>query len=239
MIPAMNNKPKHHPLWEKRFDLTEEAPFPRGKQKFFKELIRSWHIFVDCVRGFLAFRHIDNCVTVFGSSRFKDTHPFYNMARELGQHLANDHFTVMTGGGPGIMEAANRGAKDKNGKSIGCNIELIHEEKPNLFLDKWITFHYFFVRKVTLTKYSSAFVYMPGGFGTMDELFEIATLVQTDKVKPWPIVLMGRAYWEPLLDYLQEMLAGHGTIDETDIDLFFVTDSPKEAVEYIKHVLQK
>jgi len=234
-----DNRGRNNLLWERRVDLGEASPSMRGQQRFTKELIRAFRILLDYTRGFIAFRHINNCVTVFGSSRFHENHPFYNMARELGGQLAKNKYTVMTGGGPGIMEAANRGAKDQGGLSVGCNIRLASEESPNTYLDRWITFRYFFVRKVMLTKYSSVFIYMPGGFGTLDELFEIATLIQTRKVKRWPIVLMGCKYWEPLINFMEEMLVAHGTIDARTTEMFFMTDSPREALEYIKYCLAK
>ncbi len=146
------------------------------------------------------------CVTVFGSARLTEPHPYYLLARELGAQIARAGFTVMTGGGPGLMEAANRGAKDAEGVSIGCNITLPKDQKPNHFLDKWVEFRYFFVRKLMLAKYSYGFIAMPGGFGTLDEFFEIATLVQTGKIKNFPVILMGAEYWTPLLRFLDATL---------------------------------
>ncbi|HKE01529.1 MAG TPA: TIGR00730 family Rossman fold protein [Planctomycetota bacterium] len=186
------------------------------------------------MRGTRALHFSGPCVTVFGSARFPETHRYYAMAREVGRRLATVGFTVMTGGGPGIMEAANRGAKEGGGRSVGCNIELPKEQKPNPYLDAWVTFRYFFVRKVMLVKYSYAFVVLPGGFGTLDELFECATLIQTGKIRNFHIVLMGRDYWRPLLDLLHERLIPEGTIDPTDLDRWIVTDTPEEAVERIR-----
>ena len=142
----------------------------------------------------------------------------------------------MTGGGPGIMEAANRGAKDVDGYSVGCNIELEHEQHPNPYLDRWITFSSFSVRKMMLVKYSYAFIAMPGGFGTLDEIFELATLVQTKKVENFPLVLMGKEYWQPMLDFFRERLLAAKTIDAADIDRILVIDSPEEAVETITKI---
>jgi uncharacterized protein (TIGR00730 family) len=173
-------------------------------------------------------------VTVFGSARFKDDHPYYVMARELGAKLAEAGFTVMTGGGPGIMEAANRGAQDANGYSVGCNITLPVEQKPNAYLDRWVECRYFFVRKMLLEKYSYAFVAMPGGIGTLDELFETSVLIQTGKMKEFPFVLMGKTFWAPLVNYLHEGLLAAGTIDAVDAERWIVTDSPAEAVEVIR-----
>jgi uncharacterized protein (TIGR00730 family) len=155
------------------------------------------------------------------------------MGREVGALLARAGFTVMTGGGPGIMEAANRGAREVGGRSIGCNIELPHEQRPNPYLDRWITFRHFFVRKVMLVKYSYAFIALPGGFGTLDEVFETATLIQTGKIQQFPLVLMGREYWAPLLAFLRDRLATERTIDAADAERFIVTDSASEAVELI------
>ncbi len=188
------------------------------------------------MRGFRALHFVGPCVTVFGSARFKADHPYYEMARELGARLAHVGFTVMTGGGPGLMEAANRGAREAGGRSIGCNIELPTEQRPNPYLDRWITFHHFFVRKVMLVKYSYAFVALPGGFGTLDEMFEVATLVQTGKVKEFPIVLLGRDYWRPLTDFVRNRLLVEGTIDPGDAQTLFTTDSVEEAVTRIAEV---
>jgi uncharacterized protein (TIGR00730 family) len=191
------------------------------------------------MRGFRALHFVGPCVTVFGSARFKADHPYYSLGRELGERLARVGFAVMTGGGPGIMEAVNRGAKEAGGRSIGCNIELPHEQKPNEYLDRWISFRHFFVRKVMLVKYSYAFIALPGGFGTLDEMFEITTLVQTGKVKEYPIVLMGRDYWRPLIDFVRNRLLVDGTIDPGDEQLLMVTDSPAEAVGWITAVAMR
>jgi len=179
------------------------------------------------------------CVTVFGSARFKEHHPYYAVGRDLGARLARVGFTVMTGGGPGLMEAANRGAREAGGRSIGCNIQLPVEQRPNPYLDRWVTFRHFFVRKVMLVKYSYAFIALPGGFGTLDEVFEIATLVQTGKVREFPLVLMGRDYWRPLTDFIRNRLMVEGTIDPGDEQRLAVTDSPTEAVEWITSVAMR
>jgi uncharacterized protein (TIGR00730 family) len=155
------------------------------------------------------------------------------MARQAGAGLASAGFTVMTGGGPGIMEAANRGAKDVGGRSIGCNIVLPEEQKHNPYLDDWVTFRYFFVRKVMLVKYSYAFIALPGGFGTMDEIFETATLIQTAKIREFPLVLMGKEFWAPLLEFMSERLVRARTIDAVDLERLTVTDSAEEAVHVI------
>src|SRR6187399_437236 len=160
----------------------------------------------DFLRGFRAFHFCGPCVTVFGSARFGETHRYYEVARGVGRGLAERGFTVMTGGGPGLMEAANRGARDAGGTSVGCNIELPHEQDANRYLDRYVTCHYFFVRKVLLFKYSYAFVALPGGLGTLDELCEALTLIQTRKIQNYPVVLLGVEYWAPFIALLQEMV---------------------------------
>jgi uncharacterized protein (TIGR00730 family) len=191
------------------------------------------------MRGFRALHFVGACVTVFGSARFKADHPYYDLGREVGARLARAGFTVMTGGGPGIMEAANRGAREAGGRSIGCNIELPQEQQPNPYLDRWITFRHFYVRKVMLVKYSYAFIALPGGFGTLDEMFEIATLVQTGKVREFPIVLIGRDFWSPLTAFVCNRLLVEGTIDPGDEQRLQLTDSPEEAVEWVTSVAMR
>jgi uncharacterized protein (TIGR00730 family) len=219
--------------WGKIPGAPEEVRFLRGPQERRRELARAIKIFFEFMRGFRALHFVGPCVTVFGSARFHEDHPFYRIARDVGHGLARAGFTVMTGGGPGIMEAANRGAKEAGGRSIGCNIELPVEQKPNPYLDKWITFRHFYVRKVMLVKYSYAFVALPGGFGTLDEIFETAVLIQTGKIREFPLVLMGREYWRPLLDFMRDRLMKEQTIDPIDTERIFVTDSPEEAVAAI------
>jgi uncharacterized protein (TIGR00730 family) len=172
-------------------------------------------------------------VTVFGSARTRAGSPDYELARKMGAGIAQLGFTVMTGGGPGIMEAANRGAREAGGRSVGCNIKLPFEQVPNEYLDRSVTLYYFFVRKALLVKYSYAFVVMPGGAGTLDELFEALTLIQTGKIENFPIVIMGTHYWRELTDLLNKM-ARLGTIDTADVDLVYVTDSVEEALEHIR-----
>lgn len=214
----------------------EERRFLEGPSSRFRELLRAIRIFRELIHGFRKLHFVGPCVTVFGSARFAQDHEHYHHARLVGRELARAGFSVMTGGGPGIMEAANRGAKDVDGRSIGCNIILPKEQYPNPYLDLFIEFHYFFVRKLMLAKYSYAFVAMPGGFGTLDELFEIATLVQTSKVEEFPIVLAGVQYWRPLLEYMQHSMLTNGTIDQADIDRFFISDSPSEIASHISNV---
>jgi len=222
--------------WGEASPNPDDRRFLAGPQSRFRELLWVLRIFVEFIRGFRALHFAGPCVTVFGSARFPEQHKYYEMARRVGAQLARDGFTVMTGGGPGIMEAANRGAKEAGGRSIGCNIELPQEQKPNTYLDRWVTFRHFFVRKVMLVKYSYAFIAMPGGFGTLDEVAESATLVQTHKIAGFPIVLMGVEFWKPLLDFMRGTLVKDGTIDPGDVDEFFVTDSPEDAAAHVHDI---
>jgi uncharacterized protein (TIGR00730 family) len=171
-------------------------------------------------------------VTFFGSARFREGHRHYELARRTAAVVGQQGWTIMTGGGPGLMEAANRGAKDAAARSIGCNIQLPHEQTPNPYLDAMVEFRYFFVRKLMLVKYSYAFVVLPGGYGTMDELYEILTLIQTGKVQDFPVILMGTDYWEPMLALLRNMLKERA-IDPADLDRLIVTDSPEKVSEMI------
>jgi uncharacterized protein (TIGR00730 family) len=208
--------------------------FLEGPHSRLKELVILIRAARDFIRGFRGLHFVGPCVTVFGSARFHEGHPLYDLAREVGRALVGLGFTVMTGGGPGIMEAANRGAREAGGRSVGCNISLAHEQVPNAYLDRHVTCHYFFVRKVLLFKYSYAFVVLPGGLGTLDELTEALTLIQTGKIHQFPVVLMGSSYWQPFTDLLKEMVAV-GTVSATDLDLFLVTDSVTEATAHIDH----
>jgi len=219
--------------WGKDPPPSDEIQFLAGPASRGSELLRAVRIFREIVRGFRALHFVGPCVTVFGSARFAEDHPHYELAREMGRRIARRGFTVLTGGGPGIMEAANRGAKDVGGRSVGANIVLPKEQRENGYLDRFVTFRYFFVRKLMLVKYSYAFVVMPGGFGTLDELFEAATLIQTGKVRDFPVILMGTEYWRPLLDLLANM-AEQGTIDRADLELLTVTDSPEEAMAVLE-----
>jgi len=219
--------------WGKSALPPSEARFLLGPQSRVSELVSALRFFWEMFHGLRALHFTGPCVTVFGSARFTPEQPYYQLAREVGSRLARAGFTVMTGGGPGIMEAANRGAKEAGGRSVGCNIELSHEQKPNPYLDKWVTFRHFSIRKTMLVKYSYAFIAMPGGFGTLDEIFETATLIQTEKIREFPLVLMGRDYWSPLLDFFRQRLLREHTIDPVDADRLFITDSAEEAVNSV------
>jgi len=203
---------------------------PAGEMQRVERIVREF------ANGFKRLHRLGPAVTVFGSARFQEGTSYYQLGVELGRELARAGFVVMTGGGPGMMEAANRGAKDAGGASIGLNIILPREQKPNPYLDETINFHYFFARKVMLVKYSCAFVCLPGGFGTLDEMFEAATLIQCRKIGPFPLVLVGRKFWTNLVELMWDMLH-EGAISREDTGFGWVTDSPKEAVELIVKTL--
>ena len=210
-----------------------DGPKSRGS-----ELLFAFRVFRQFLKGFRTLHFAGPCITVFGSARFKEDHIYYTAARDLGKRIAAMGFTTMTGGGPGIMEAANRGAFENGGMSIGCNIQLPFEQKPNPYVQQSITFEHFFVRKVLLVKYSYAFIIMPGGFGTMDEFFEILTLVQTKTVTNFPIVLFGKSYYQKLVETLEGMVA-QGTIAKEDLSLVLITDDPGEAMAHIRSYVEK
>lgn len=205
-----------------------EGPHSRRKELFL--LARAMR---DFVTGFRALHFIGPCVTVFGSARVAENHPYYELAREVGRGLGRMGFTVMTGGGPGLMEAANRGARDVGARSVGCNIALPMEQSVNRYVDRSVTCRYFFVRKVLLFKYSYGFIAMPGGIGTTDELFEALTLIQTQKILDFPVVLMGKQYWAALIKQLQDMVNA-ATIDANDLKLMLMTDEVPEALAHIE-----
>jgi uncharacterized protein (TIGR00730 family) len=204
-----------------------------GPHSRLDEFFTLFRVMADFLRGFRVLHFVGPCVTVFGSARIKADSPHYALARKMGAGISRLGFTVMTGGGPGIMEAANRGAKEAGGRSVGCNIKLPFEQMPNDYLDRCVTLYYFFVRKTLLIKYSYAFVVLPGGAGTLDELFEALTLIQTQKIQNFPIVVMGTEYWRELTALL-EKLAKQGMISPGDVDLLYVTDSVEEALEHIR-----
>jgi uncharacterized protein (TIGR00730 family) len=210
-----------------------EKLFLRGRRSREADLESAVTIFLEILRGFESFDFDKPCVTVFGSARFREDHEYYALARDMGAALAELGYAVMTGGGPGLMEAANRGAREAGGLSLGCNIRLPHEQEPNPYLDKFIEFEHFFVRKVMLVKYSSAFVVMPGGFGTLDEAFEVATLIQTGKLERFPIVGMGGDFWTQLRKFARQTMLVQGVISEDDIAFVHPVESIDEALQYI------
>jgi uncharacterized protein (TIGR00730 family) len=195
---------------------------------------RALRILSEFVDGFDAMARVGPAVTVFGSARIRRDDPVYALAREIGRRLADAGYAVITGGGPGVMEAANRGCREGGGLSVGCNIELPHEQGMNPYVDLGVEFRYFFARKVMFVKYADGFVIMPGGFGTLDELFEALTLIQTDRVRRFPVVLVGRAYWSGLVDWMRDTLLAHGAIEAGDVELFHITDDPAEVPDFIR-----
>ena len=195
---------------------------------------RALRILSEFVEGFDAMARVGPAVTIFGSARAKRNTPVYDLARTIGRRLAEAGYAVITGGGPGTMEAANRGCREGGGLSVGCNIELPHEQGMNAYVDLGVEFRYFFARKTMFVKYADAFVILPGGYGTLDELFESLTLIQTGKVRHFPVVLVGRSYWAGLLDWMRASLVGSGAIDEADLALLKVTDDPDEVVTIVR-----
>ncbi len=221
--------------------ITEDQPVISSKQPLYLEgpqsrgfeLSFAFKVFWQIIMGNRALYFVGPCITVFGSARFKEDSPHYASAREFGKRIAGMGFTVMTGGGPGIMEAANRGAFEHGGASVGCNIRLPFEQLPNRYMHKWIEFDYFFIRKGMMLKYSYAFIVMPGGFGTMDEFFSTLTLIQTKSITQFPMVLFGTDFYRPLMDTI-ELMKREGTISEEDLTLVKFTDDIDEAMEHIK-----
>tara|TARA_R110002153_G_scaffold48004_5_gene135572 strand:+ start:1823 stop:2599 length:777 start_codon:yes stop_codon:yes gene_type:complete len=213
--------------------LTEERAFLDGPRSRFKELWFTFKVQYQFIRAFRKLHFIGPCVTVFGSTRFNEDNVYYKQAEEVGKALSEMGFAVMTGGGPGIMEAANKGVYLNNGYSIGCNIILPHEQKPNPYLHKWINIPYFFVRKFLLLKYSYAFVVLPGGIGTLDELFEAVTLIQTKMIHNFPVVVIGKEYHKELYHHIKTM-ADNESISKEDMDLMFLTDSVEEMKAHLK-----
>lgn len=222
----------HVPVSRPNESRSAELRFLEGPKSRWFELRRALRVFGELLRGFRHLHFAGPCVTIFGSARFREGHPYYELARQTASAIGAQGWSIMTGGGPGLMEAANRGAKEVGARSIGCNIELPREQTPNPYLDAMIQFRYFFVRKLMLVKYSYAFVVLPGGFGTMDELYEILTLIQTGKVQDFPVIVMGGEYWQPMLQLLRSMLAA-GAIDARDLDRLIVTDDTQKALDAI------
>ena len=213
--------------------IKSEIKFLEGPQSRWEEFKFVVKILFEFIKGLRALHFVGPCVTVFGSARFKEGHPYYEQAKDISGKIAQLGFTIMTGGGPGIMEAANKGAKVAGGKSVGCNIVLPMEQKPNAYLDKWVNIKYFFVRKTLLIKYSYAFVVLPGGFGTLDEYFEALTLIQTKMISRFPVVILGKDFHKDLIEHIEKMKS-KGTISPSDTDLFLFTDSVEDAVTYIR-----
>jgi hypothetical protein len=216
----------------------KEQIYLEGPRSRRYELFFVFRVLGQFIRGFRTLHFVGPCITVFGSARFKEDHPYYIKAREIGKRISEIGFTVMTGGGPGIMEAANRGAFENKGNSIGCNIRLPFEQKPNPYVENFITFEYFFVRKVMMAKYSYSFIIMPGGFGTMDEFFEMLTLVQTRTITQFPIVLFGKEFYKELWEYM-EFMAKEGTISPDDMKLVLLTDDIDEAINHIQSYIKQ
>jgi len=214
----------------------KEHVYLEGPKSRSYELGFAWKVFREFIKGFRTLHFVGPCITVFGSARFKEKDFFYEKAKEFGKRIADMGFTTMTGGGPGIMEAANRGAFENGGISVGCNIQLPFEQKANPYVHTSITFEHFFIRKTMLVKYSYAFIIMPGGFGTMDEFFETITLVQTKTITQFPIVLFGKEYYKDLMEAIESM-AKHGTIDTEDLKLVLLTDDMDEAIQHIYHYI--
>lgn len=229
-LPVERPNPDERSLVERH---QEERNFLAGIRSLDEELAMAGRIFLEFVHGASALGQPKRCVTVFGSARFPEGHPYYELARTTGRSLAEAGFTVITGGGPGIMEAANRGAREGGGTSIGCNIVLPREQKPNRYLDRMVEFDHFFVRKVMLVRHSCAFIVFPGGFGTLDEVFETLTLIQTGKLDCFPVVVMGGEFWDRVRVFFRDSLIGEGTISREDLDLFHQTDSVEEAIAVV------
>lgn len=202
-----------------------------------KDTWRMFHIMAELVEGFEALAEYHPSVSIFGSSRVKEGDEIYEKAERIGQLLAENGFGVITGGGPGVMEAANKGAAMVGGRSIGLNIELPLEQTPNPYTNIKLSFHYFFVRKVMFVKYAVAYIILPGGFGTLDELFEAITLIQTHKIKPFPVILVGSEYWKGLLDWIKEVVLKEGKISPQDLEIFQLIDEPEEIVKTIKRTV--
>ncbi len=209
-----------------------DIQFLEGPRSRLKEFKFAFETMVDLIRGLRGLHFLGPCITIFGSARYKEDHPYYELTRKAAASFAKLGFTILTGGGPGLMEAANRGAKDVGGRSVGCNIQLPVEQKPNPYLDKWVYMQHFFLRKVLLVKYSFAFIVMPGGYGTLDEYFEALTLRQTRKIKDFPIIIFGKEYHQELIDHI-EVMKKDGTIGANDNNLYLVTDDIDEAVQMI------
>jgi hypothetical protein len=221
------------PIPSRAGDQAEHDLLSGGPRDLLVDFDRAYRIFHDLIASFRALQDLGPAVTVYGSARLAEGHPHYELARRTGAELARAGFAVITGGGPGIMEAANRGAKEAGGQSLGFNIILPHEQGLNPYVDRSLSFEYFFVRKLMLRRYSQGFILMPGGLGTLDEIFETATLIQCEKIERFPLVLMGVDYWKPIADSLVQVMLSAGTVSEGEIR-FWKTDDPAEAVRYLR-----
>jgi len=232
----MKDTPKNPLLETSLLSYAESAEkaFLSGRRNREADLESAIRFFLEFVRAFESFDFHSPCVTVFGSARFTEGHRYYQLAREVGAALAQAGFAVMTGGGAGIMEAANRGAKEAGGLSLGCNIQLPREQVPNEYLDKFILFQHFFARKVMLVKYSTAFVVMPGGFGTLDEAFEIATLMQTNKLERFPLIAVGKDFWGKFADFIRDTMLKEGTISAEDVQFIHPVDTAEDVIRVIR-----
>jgi uncharacterized protein (TIGR00730 family) len=222
-----------HDLHQVHLKTKAESKFLEGPRSRSYEFFFSLRVLFEFIKGFRALHFVGPCITVFGSARFKEGHPHYQQAYEIGRQFAQRGITVMTGGGPGIMEAANRGAFENGGVSVGCKIELPFEQDANPYMHRWVTMKYFFVRKVLLVKYSIAFVVMPGGFGTMDEFWETLTLIQTNIINDFPVVVFGKEYFAPLQQMLNKMV-DEKTISPEDLKLVLFTDNVDEVDSHIQ-----
>jgi uncharacterized protein (TIGR00730 family) len=231
--PTLNTAARTHGRTEDEQLLSTPEDAPAGTHFTQSDPWRVFRIMGEFVEGFDTLARIAPAVTVFGSARVREGHPQYAQARETARLLGEAGFGIITGGGPGIMEAANRGARDAGVESIGCNIELPFEQGTNAYVDIAINFRYFFVRKTMFVKYAEAFVIFPGGFGTLDELFEALTLIQTGKVRDFPVILVGTEYWEGLFRWVRERLLEEGKVSADDLDLVVLTDEPEEVVRTI------
>jgi hypothetical protein len=223
-------------------EMTEDRKLlePSGRPAFLdSDPWRALRILAEFVDGFDALASLGPAITVFGSARVSATSPVYALARRIGRRLAEEGYAVITGGGPGVMEAANRGCQEGGGVSVGCNIELPHEQAINPYIDLGVEFRYFFARKTMFVKYADGFVILPGGFGTMDELFESLTLIQTGKIRHFPVVLVGSEYYAGLLEWVRGRLLAEGMIDQADLDLVALTDDPEEVVAIIRRAARR
>jgi hypothetical protein len=228
----MPEREKQDPIIPPKEHVYLEGPKSRGY-----ELKFAWKVFYELVAATRKLYFVGPCITVFGSARFKEDHEYYICAQEFGKRIAEMGFTTLTGGGPGIMEAANRGAFEAGGMSVGCNIKLPFEQVNNKYLHRFMTFEFFFTRKTLLIKYSYAFIIMPGGFGTLDELFETLTLIQTKTITGFPVVMFGRSFYKELMEAIHDM-AAKGTISEEDLNLVLLTDDVDEAMAHIRKYIQ-